>query len=205
MIIYSLFFYMFAFLLIMSSLVVITVKSPVHSVLWLIFAFFNTAGLFILLGAEFLAMALVIVYVGAVAVLFLFIVMMLNINFVKLKEGFHKNLPMCIFIALVLLVDLVLVMTKSTDMAQNIKVDLPLSDFSGLSNTHALGAVLYTKFMPVFLISGLVLFVAMVSAIILTHKKRNNVRKQDACAQSNRTVQDSMEVVKVEFGKGVSE
>ena len=205
MIIYSLFFYVFAFLLVISSLVVVSVKSPVHSVLWLIFAFFNAAGLFILLGAEFLAMVLVIVYVGAVAVLFLFVVMMLNINFVKLKEGFHKQLPICILIALILLIDLFLVMTKSTYITQNTAVALPLTDFAGLSNTHAIGSVLYTKFMPVFLISGLILFVAMISAIILTHRKRANVRKQDASKQFRRSVSDSMEVVKVEVGKGVSE
>lgn len=205
MIIYSLFFYLFAFLLIASSLVVISIKNPVHSVLWLIFAFFNAAGLFILLGAEFLAMVLVIVYVGAVAVLFLFVVMMLNINFVGLKEGFHKQLPICVSIALILIVDLFLVITKSTQMSGNPNIKLPLSDFYGFSNVHAVGSVLYTNFMPVFLISGLVLFIAMVSAIILTHRKRENVRKQDAYKQFKRSAADSIEIVKVEIGKGVGE
>lgn len=205
MIVYSLFFYVFAFLLVTSSLVVVSVKNPVHSVLWLIFAFFNAAGLFILLGAEFLAMALVIVYVGAVAVLFLFVVMMLNINFVKLKEGFHKQLPICILIALILFVDLFLVITKSTHIEQNVNTILPFTDFIGLSNIHAIGSVLYTKFMSVFLIAGFILFVAMVSAIILTHRTRGNVRRQDASKQFRRSVANSMEVVKVEVGKGVSE
>ena len=203
MIIYSLFFYLFALLLVSSSLVVILVKNPVHSILWLIFAFFNAAGLFILLGAEFLAMVLVIVYVGAVAVLFLFVVMMLNINFTRLKEGFHKYLPMASLIAIILFVDLFLVITKSTDMIQNISLALPFADFAGLTNTHAIGSVLYTKFMPIFLIAGLILLVAMISAIVLTYRRRENVRKQDAAKQFSRTVKDSMEVVKVEVGKGV--
>lgn len=205
MIIYALFFYAFAALLVVSSLVVISVKNPVHSVLWLIFAFFNAAGLFILLDAEFLAMILVIVYVGAVAVLFLFVVMMLNINFTKLKEGFHKQLPMCILIALVLVIDLVLVMLKSTEIVQNVSQSLPFANFNGVSNTHMIGLVLYTRFMPVFIISGLILLVAMISAIILTHRQRKNVRKQDADKQISRKVKDCMEVVKVEVGKGVVE
>lgn len=205
MLIYSLFFYCFAALLTISSIVVISVKNPVHSVLWLIFAFFNAAGLFILLGAEFLAMTLVIVYVGAVAVLFLFIVMLLDINFVKLKEGFHKNLPMCIVIALILLVDLFLVMTKSTEVTANITTSLAMKEFSGLTNTHALGSVLYTKYMPVFLIAGLVLFVAMISAILLTNRQRINVRKQDAFTQFKRSKADTIEIIKVEVGKGVKE
>jgi NADH-quinone oxidoreductase subunit J len=204
MIIYGLFFYAFAALLVIASLVVVSVKNPVHSVLWLIFAFFNAAGLFILIGAEFLAMTLVIVYVGAVAVLFLFVVMMLNINFEKLKEGFNKHVPMYILIALVLFMDLYLVITRSTDMAQNVNLSLPFSDFAGLSNTHAIGSVLYTKFMPVFLISGLILLVAMISAIVLTHRKRSNVKRQDAGVQFRRSVKDSMDVVKVQTGKGVS-
>jgi NADH-quinone oxidoreductase subunit J len=203
MIIYSLFFYAFAALLVTASLVVISVKNPVHSVLWLIFAFFNTAGLFILIGAEFLAMTLVIVYVGAVAVLFLFVVMMLNINFTKVKEGFQQQMPICTLIALVLLLDLVLVITKSTSSVEAMNLALPFSKFTGLSNTHAIGSVLYTQFMPVFLIAGLVLLVAMISAIILTHRKRKNVRKQNAFKQSSRAIADSMEVLKVEIGKGV--
>ena len=203
MIIYSLFFYVFAMLLVTSSLVVILIKNPVHSILWLIFAFFNAAGLFILLGAEFMAMVLVIVYVGAVAVLFLFVVMMLNINFTKLKEGFHKYLPMCSLIAIILFVDLFLVITKSTDMPQNISLNLSFSNFSGLTNTHAIGSVLYTNFMPIFLIAGLILLVAMISAIVLTYRGRENVKSQDAAKQFARTVKDSMELVKVETGKGV--
>lgn len=203
MIIYSLFFYIFAFLLVISSLVIILVKNPVHSVLWLIFAFFNAAGLFVLLGAEFLATVLVIVYVGAVAVLFLFVVMMLNINFVKLKEGFHKYVPICSLIAIILFVDLFLVINKSSSALQNVKLALPFTDFAGLANTHAIGSVLYTEFMPVFLIAGLILLVAMISAIVLTYRKRENVRRQDSHKQYKRSVEDSMEIVKVEVGRGV--
>ena len=205
MIVYGLFFYMFAALLVISSIITISVKNPVHSVLWLIFAFFNAAGLFILIGAEFLAMTLIIVYVGAVAVLFLFVVMMLNINFEKLKEGFNKHVPIYILIALVLLFDLFLIMNKSVASTQHITLGLPLSEFAAdITNTHSIGMVLYTKFMPIFLIAGLILLVAMISAIVLTHRKRENVRKQDASKQFARTVKNSMEVVKVEIGKGVS-
>ncbi len=205
MIIYGLFFYAFAAWLVISSLVVISVRNPVHSVLWLIFSFFNAAGLFILLNAEFLAMVLVIVYVGAVAVLFLFVVMMLNVDFVKFKEGFHKNLPMCILIALVLLTDLFLVMIKSGQIAGNVILTLPLADFGNLTNTHAIGSVLYTKFMPIFIIAGLILLVAMISAIILTHRERKNIRRQDTAKQYSRRTNESISVVSVENGKGVKE
>jgi NADH-quinone oxidoreductase subunit J len=202
MIIYSLFFYIFATLLTISYLIVITVRNPVHSVLWLIFSFFNAAGLFILLGAEFLAMTLVIVYVGAVAVLFLFVVMMLNIKIAKLKEGFNKQLPICISIALLLMLDLYLAIKKSAILKEQMKVDLPFTDFANLTNVHAIGSVLYTKYMPIFIISGLVLLVAMISAIVLTHRQRENVRKQNAMDQYAR--EDSIEIVKVAIGKGVS-
>ena len=204
MIIYSLFFYVFAALLVIASSVVILVKNPVHSVLWLIFAFFNAAGLFILIGAEFLAMILVIVYVGAVAVLFLFVVMMLNINFTKIREGFHKFVPISVLIALVLFVDLYIVMTKSTSLEKATKTAFPFTDFAGLTNTHAIGSILYTDFMPIFLISGLILLVAMIVAIVLTHRKRENVKRQDTYKQNNRSKADSIEIVKIEVGKGVS-
>lgn len=203
MLIYGLFFYAFAALLVFSSLITITVKSPVHSVLWLIFAFFNAAGLFVLIGAEFLAMTLVIIYVGAVAVLFLFVVMMLNINLTKLKESFSQHLPIYVLIALVLLLDLCLVIFKSTNATQNLKLDMPFSNFADLSNSHAIGSVLYTNFMPIFIIAGLILLVAMIGAIVLTHRARKNVKRQNAFAQFSRSVQDSMEVVQVEIGKGV--
>ena len=204
MVIYGLFFYAFATWLVISSLVVIQVKNPVHSVLWLIFAFFNAAGLFILIGAEFLAMTLVIVYVGAVAVLFLFVVMMLNINFTKLKEGFHKQMPICTLIAIILLVDLFLVINKSVVMTENMKLTMPFTKFAGLTNTHAIGSVLYTNFMPIFIIAGLILLVAMISAIILTYRRRENVKRQDAAGQYRRTVAESMQIVTPQIGKGVS-
>lgn len=204
MLIYSLFFYIFALLLVTSSLVVIAVKNPVHSVLWLIFAFFNAAGLFILLGAEFLAAVLVIVYVGAVAVLFLFVIMMLNINFTKLKKGFHEYLPICTLIAIILFIDLFLVISKSTAIIQNTKTLVPFANFSGLTNTHSIGFVLYTDYMSLFLIAGLILLVAMISAIVLTYRKRENVRAQDSKLQISRTREEAIEVVKVKFGEGVA-
>lgn len=205
MLIYNLFFYVFAFLLIVSSMVVITAKNPVHSVLWLIFAFFNAAGLFIMLNAEFIAMTLVIVYVGAVAVLFLFVVMMLDINLSRVKEGFRSNLPICILIAVVLFVDFIIMYSKSSDSREIINLSLPLTKFKNLSNSHALGSVLYTEFMPIFLTAGLILLVAMISAIALTHRRRENVRTQNAAKQYSREIKDCMEVVSVEIGKGVKE
>ncbi len=201
MIIHGLFFYIFSFLLVISSLVVISVRNPVHSVLWLIFCFFNVAGLFILVGAEFLAMTLVIVYVGAVAVLFLFVVMMLNIKIEQIKAGFNKHLPIYILISLVLIADLFLAISKQGDINKITK--LPAENFVGLTNTHAIGSVLYTDFMPVLIISGLVLLVAMISAIILTHRNRENVKRQNAGKQFSRSVTDSMEVVKVKVGRGI--
>ena len=204
MIIYSLFFYIYAFLLVTSSLVVITVRNPVHSVLWLIFSFFNAAGLFILIGAEFIAMTLIIVYVGAVAVLFLFVVMMLNINFEKLKSGFNHYLPIYILIALILLVDLFIVIYRSGESKAAIVLSESAANLTKLSNSHAIGQVLYTKYMSVFLISGVILLVAMIGAIVLTHRKRENVKSQSAAKQFRRTVSESMEVVNVERGKGVA-
>lgn len=205
MIIYGIFFYAFAFMLMISSIVVITAKNPVHAVLWLIFAFFNAAGLFVLLNAEFIAMTLVIVYVGAVAVLFLFVVMMLDIQIVKLREGFRNNLPICILIALVLFVDLIIMYAKSSNIKQFKNLSLPLANFKNLSNTHSIGSVLYTDFLPVFLAAGLILLVAMVSAIILTHRTRENVRRQNSAIQFSREVKDCMQVVNVKIGKGVEE
>lgn len=203
MIIYGLFFYIYAFLLVVSSILVISVKNPVHSVLWLIFAFFNAAGLFILIGAEFIAMSLIIVYVGAVAVLFLFVVMMLNVNFEKLKAGFNQHLPIYILIALILLADLFMVIYRSNEANAAIVLSEPMANLTKLSNSHAIGQVLYTKYMSIFLISGVVLLVAMIGAIVLTHRRRENVKSQSAARQFSRTVKDSMEVINVEKGKGV--
>ena len=195
-------FYMFASFAIISGVLVISARNPVHSVLFLILAFFNAAGLFVLLGAEFLAMILVVVYVGAVAVLFLFVVMMLDINFVELRQGFMQNLPTGIMIGLVLLLELAVIVGGNAimpDVAQNTAWPTPPID--QVSNTQALGEILYTHYIYLFQVAGMILLVAMVGAIVLTHRKREGVHKQRISDQVNR--QDSIEVVKVESGKGI--
>ena len=195
-------FYMFASFAIISGVLVISARNPVHSVLFLILAFFNAAGLFVLLGAEFLAMILVVVYVGAVAVLFLFVVMMLDINFVELRQGFMQNLPTGIMIGLVLLLELAVIVGGNAimpDVAQNVAWPTPPID--QVSNTQALGELLYTHYIYLFQVAGMILLVAMVGAIVLTHRKREGVHKQRISDQVNR--KDSIEVVKVESGKGI--
>lgn len=177
-------------------------RNPVHSVLFLIFAFFNSAGLFVLLGAEFIAMLMVIVYVGAVAVLFLFIVMMLNVNFAELRAGFVRYLPAGLIVAGVMLLELVLVINYS--VAGNsvlAKVSTPVID--GISNTASIGIILYTKYAYPFQLAGIVLLVAMIGAIVLTHRTRDGVRKQNISNQVARSRKDCLEVVKVQSGKGV--
>jgi NADH-quinone oxidoreductase subunit J len=195
-------FYMFASFAIISGVLVISARNPVHSVLFLILAFFNAAGLFVLLGAEFLAMILVVVYVGAVAVLFLFVVMMLDINFVELRQGFMQNLPTGIMIGLVLLLELAVIVGGNAimpDVAQNVAWPTPPID--QVSNTQALGELLYTHYIYLFQVAGMILLVAMVGAIVLTHRKREGVHKQRISDQVNR--KDSIELVKVKSGKGI--
>ncbi len=202
MLIANILFYIFASVLVLSALAVITVKNPVHSVLFLIFSFFNAAGLFVLLGAEFIAMLLVIVYVGAVAVLFLFVVMMLNVNFHELRAGFVKYLPVGIFVAVIMLLELVLVIEYSVAgggvMA---KGSSPMVE--GVANTTALGMILYTKYVYPFQLAGIVLLVAMIGAIVLTHRTREGVRKQSVNKQVSRSRKDGVELIKVQSGKGV--
>ena len=184
---------------------VISARNPVHSVLFLILAFFNAAGLFVLLGAEFLAMILVIVYVGAVAVLFLFVVMMLDINFVALREGFLQYLPIGALIGLVLLVELVLVFgawAVAPEVAATAAAPMPQT--AQISNTAALGALLYTRYIFAFQAAGAMLLVAMIGAIVLTHRSREGVRKQRIPAQVGRLREQSVEIVKVRSGEGVS-
>ena len=173
-----------------------------HSVLFLILTFFNGAGLFVLLGAEFLAMILVVVYVGAVAVLFMFVVMMLDINFVELRQGFLKYLPYGIVIGLVLVVELAIVMGDwqlSPESMNSISTPIPETK----TNTHALGAVIYTDYIYSFQIAGLILLIAMIGAIVLTHRKRLGVRKQEISKQLARKPEDSIKIHKVESGKGI--
>jgi len=202
MLIANIMFYAFSITLVLSALLVVTVKNPVHSVLFLIFAFFNAAGLFVLLGAEFIAMLLVIVYVGAVAVLFLFVVMMLNVNYQELRAGFVKYLPVGIVVAVSMLLELVLVIQYSIANKVNIaEISSPL--VQGITNTTAIGMLLYTKYAYPFQLAGMVLLVAMIGAIVLTGRTREGVRKQNVAKQVGRSRADSIEIVKVQSGKGV--
>ena len=193
----TLFFYLFASIICLSGLMVISSRNPVHSVLFLILAFFNAAGLFVLLGAEFLAMLLVVVYVGAVAVLFLFVVMMLDINFVELREGFQRYMPLGLGVGGVLLAEILFVFFNSTDMPETVLM------VNEVSNTRALGRILYTDYIYLFQLAGLILLVAMIGAIALTLRKRENVRRQSIASQLERTRADSIEVVSVPSNTGV--
>ncbi len=200
-------FYLFSGWLLAAGVMVVAARNPVHSVLFLILAFFNAAGLFLLLGAEFLAMILVVVYVGAVAVLFLFVVMMLNINFVILREGFLQYLPVGGLVGLILLVELALVSggwAFAPEVAAAAGTPSTLIATSGvMTNTRALGDVLYTQYFYLFQAAGLVLLVAMIGAIVLTHRSRPGVRKQDISRQVSQPRKDSVEIRKVLIGGGV--
>lgn len=204
MIIATISFYVFAAMTIASAFMVISAKNPVHSVLYLILAFFNSAALFILLGAEFLAMILIVVYVGAVAVLFLFVVMMLDINFAELRQGFLQYLPIGGLVGIILLIELILVVsgwTLSPDAIMIGKQTAPMIE--GITNTEQLGQVIYTQYAYLFQIAGMILLVAMIGAIVLTHRQRPGVKKQVIADQVYRTREESMEVRKVEPGQGV--
>ncbi|MBT3239210.1 MAG: NADH-quinone oxidoreductase subunit J [Rhodospirillaceae bacterium] len=195
-------FYMFASFAIISGVLVISARNPVHSVLFLILAFFNSAGLFVLLGAEFLAMILVVVYVGAVAVLFLFVVMMLDINFVELRQGFLQYLPSGAMVGLVLFFELAVIVGGHWIIPDVSKTGArPIPPVDQVANTQALGELFYTHYIYLFQAAGMILLVAMVGAIVLTHRKRGGVRKQRITDQVNR--RDSIELVKVESGKGI--
>ena len=195
-------FYVFAAVLILSALMVITARNPVHSVLFLILAFFNAAGLFVLLQAEFIAMILVIVYVGAVAVLFLFVVMMLDINFSDLRKGAMKQVPMGLITGGILLLELATIFSAwqfSPEMKKNLLSPTP----EGVSNTEALGRLIYTDYAFVFQASGLVLLVAMIGAIVLTHRYRPDVRRQKVSVQNARRPADVLEIKKVSSNTGI--
>ena len=198
-------FYLFAGLMLLSAVLVISARNPVHSVLWLILAFFNAAGLMVLVGAEFIAMLLVIVYVGAVAVLFLFVVMMLDIDFAELRAGFMKNFPLGIAIALVLLAELVLGIgayrAGAMDLggaAENIAAPMDVS------NTTGIGALLYSEYLFLFETAGIILLVAMVGAIVLTHREQRAARgHQDISKQVNRRPEDATVMTQPTIGKGI--
>jgi NADH-quinone oxidoreductase subunit J len=192
-------FYLFAVVLTLSALMVVASRNPVHAVLFLILSFFNAAGLFVLLGAEFLAMILVVVYVGAVAVLFLFVVMMLDIDFAELKRGAAQYLPIAAIFAVVVVVELaVAAAVKPTALAAR----MPAAATAGMSNTEALGHVLYTDYIFYFQTAGLVLLVAMIGAIVLTLRVRPGVRKQSIAAQNARDPAQTMAIVDVKPGQG---
>ena len=204
MIISTIAFYIFAAVTVAAGVMVISARNPVHSVLFLILAFFNAAGLFVLMGAEFIAMILVIVYVGAVAVLFLFVVMMLDINFVELRQGFLQYLPIGALVGLVLLAELILVFGSwaiAPDSAERIAAPAP--PVADVTNTHAIGRVLYTDYVYLFQAAGLVLLVAMIGAIVLTLRSREGVRRQNISVQVSRRREESVEVRHVEPGSGV--
>ncbi len=183
---------------------VVFARNPVHSVLFLILAFFNAAGLFVLMGAEFLAMILVVVYVGAVAVLFLFVVMMLDVNFVRLREGFMRYLPLGALIGLAFLAELVLIVIAWTISPKASTVAIaPTPSLTQITNTEALGQILYTQYFYLFQAAGFVLLVAMIGAIVLTLRQRAGTRRQSIAMQISRKKSDSVELVDVPTGSGV--
>jgi NADH-quinone oxidoreductase subunit J len=204
MLVPALFFYLFAGVCVASAVMVIASRNPVHSVLFLILAFVNASGLFILLGAEFLAMILVVVYVGAVAVLFLFVIMMLDVDFAELRQGFLNYLPFGMLIGAIFLAELLLV-AGGWVINPNVTTSLGSPIPANISNTEALGLVLYTKYIHYFQLAGMVLLVAMIGAIVLTLRHKPNVRRQDISAQNARTKATAMEVVKVGVGQGLQD
>lgn len=190
-----LFFYLFAGIMLASAFMVVISKNPVYSVLFLILAFFNAAGLFVLIGAEFLAMLLVVVYVGAVAVLFLFVVMMLDINFAEMRAGFQKYLPLGLIVGGILVFELVAAMYGDAFKGAT------LPEASEIANTTRLGGVLYTKYIYLFQVAGMILLVAMIGAISLTMRHRPGVRRQVVAQQNIRRRDETVEVVSVPVGK----
>src|SRR3954468_10647521 len=204
MIVSALFFYLFAGACVASAVMVIVSRNPVHSVLYLILAFVNASGLFVLLGAEFLAMILVVVYVGAVAVLFLFVIMMLDVDFAALREGFLEYLPVGLVIGAVFLAELLLVgggWVINAGIPKSVSSAIP----NNVSNTEALGLVLYTKYIHYFQLAGMVLLVSMIGAIVLTLRHKVNVKRQDINVQNARTPELAMRVRKVASGQGLQD
>jgi NADH-quinone oxidoreductase subunit J len=204
MIVQAIFFYIFAGICVASAAMVISARNPVHSVLYLILAFVNAAGLFVLMGAEFLAMILIVVYVGAVAVLFLFVIMMLDVDFVELREGFIQYLPVGIVIGGIFMFELLLTVGAwviNPTVSKTITAPIP----TNVSNTEALGLVLYTKYIHYFQLAGMVLLVAMIGAIVLTLRHKAYVKRQDINVQNARTPEIAMAVRKVASGQGLLE
>jgi NADH-quinone oxidoreductase subunit J len=204
MILPALFFYLFAAVCVASAVMVIVSKNPVHSVLYLILAFVNASGLFVLMGAEFLAMILVVVYVGAVAVLFLFVIMMLDVDFTELREGVLQYMPIGLVIAGIFLLELLLTVSYwviNPGTTKTITAAIP----TNVTNTEALGLVLYTKYIHYFQLAGMVLLVAMIGAIVLTLRHKASVKRQDINVQNARTPELAMAVRKVAVGQGLQD
>ena len=200
----ALFFYLFAGICVASAVMVVTSRNPVHSVLFLILAFVNASGLFMLLGAEFLAMILIVVYVGAVAVLFLFVIMMLDVDFAELRRGASHYLPVGLLIGAVFLAELLLVAggyAMNPALTKAIASPIP----GNVSNTEALGLVLYTKYIHYFQLSGMILLVAMIGAIVLTLRHKPSVKRQSVPVQNARTKEMAMDVRKVPSGQGLQD
>lgn len=195
-------FYLFAAMVIASATLVIFSRNPVHSVLWLILAFFNAAGLMLLCGAEFIAMLLVIVYVGAVAVLFLFVVMMLDIDFAELRAGFVKYLPFGVLLAVVLAAEIIFALGAWS--AGGIKLSQRIAPMNGaLSNIEAMGNLIYTRYIFLFEAAGLILLVAMIGAIVLTNRQRAGVLRQNVARQNQRKPEEAIRLVKPPVGEGL--
>ena len=204
MVIQTLAFYLFSIITVVAAVMVISARNPVHSVLFLILAFFNSAGLFVLLGAEFLAMVMVVVYVGAVAVLFMFVVMMLDVNIAELRQGFLQYLPLGGIVGLVLLMELAVVaggFVFSPEVSERFAAPIPVP--SDIANTEALGNIIYTKYVYFFQAAGIILLVAMIGAIVLTHRSREGTRKQRISNQVNRRPEGTIEIKKVSTGSGI--
>jgi len=197
-------FYLLAAVAVAGGLMVVTAKNPVHSVLWLILTFFSSAGLFVLLGAEFLAMLLVVVYVGAVAVLFLFVVMMLDVDFVRLREGYARYLPLAAIVAGVLLAEMIMISLVVVQGGAASDAVAPVAASADLTNAEAIGRVLYTDYVYIFQAAGIVLLIAMIGAIVLTLRHKPNIKRQKAHDQINRDRKTAVEVKGAETGAGVS-
>ena len=197
-------FYLLATVAVVSGLLVVTARNPVHSVLFLILAFFSSAGLFVLLGAEFLAMLLVVVYVGAVAVLFLFVVMMLDVDFVRLREGFAKYLPIAVIIAGILLFEMILISAAVIAGGAAADVTTPMAATPEASNIETIGRVLYTDYIYFFQAAGIVLLIAMIGAIVLTLRHKPGVRRQNIHVQVNRDAKTAIEIKSAQTGAGVT-
>ena len=204
MIIQALSFYLFAFVAVAAAVMVISARNPVHSVLFLILTFFNAAGLFVLIGAEFIAMILVVVYVGAVAVLFLFVVMMLDISFVEMRQGFLQYLPIGGLVGIVLLAELLVIVGGwiVAPVTEGLRA-FPIPPIGQVTNTHAIGMVLYTDYIYLFQGAGMVLLVAMIGAIVLTLRARPGVQQQKISDQINRHPEDAIEIKKIQPGSGI--